>query len=476
MATISTILNIAALEAYSSPAMTGTVLFVQGYSSYADGGEGNFHLTATTGGTTDYGTIIIDAMGREWVRDTSGAPYNAKWFGATGGGTLDDTLALQHAINAAQSPAGSSTGKLLLIPAGTYLISASLEITQTIKIIGEGQFNTYITTSALSDDNITITSNNIFLDGVEISDIQLDATGAKTAGYGISILSTNGGHSARCTFRDITMSGNMFGGMNVQVGFDLVLQNISISGVGTGSYGFLFKGVASNIAPVDVWVRDCRVQGTTNASAIGMMIDAYSQGFYVSGCVMETDLNVGLQIDNTSSDSTASPFNLFFSQFICDTNQGSACLIKCVLRAYFESCWFCGAKTDYGVWNLGSGYGGSRDVSLVNCVILGNAQSGIRIDSTAQWTRIENCTLERNSFMSPGTYSGVAIQANATDVTIVGNTIGFNDTTYQKYSVWIDSGSGDRFIVANNNLRGYTALAISDSSTGTNKIMSPNIT
>src|SRR5579862_9258696 len=103
MATISTILNIAALEAYSSPAMTGTVLFVQGYSSYADGGEGNFHLTATTGGTTDYGTIIIDAMGREWVRDTSGAPYNAKWFGATGGGTLDDTLALQHAINAAQS-------------------------------------------------------------------------------------------------------------------------------------------------------------------------------------------------------------------------------------------------------------------------------------------------------------------------------------------------------------------------------------
>lgn len=56
---------------------------------------------------------------------------SVKDFGAVGNGVADDTAALQAAITA-------SYGKTLLVPAGTYLISARLNITAGLRIVGEG--------------------------------------------------------------------------------------------------------------------------------------------------------------------------------------------------------------------------------------------------------------------------------------------------------------------------------------------------
>ena len=48
---------------------------------------------------------------------------NAKDFGAVGDGQTDDTRALQKAIDASQM-----AGRALLIPAGVYLVSSTLNI------------------------------------------------------------------------------------------------------------------------------------------------------------------------------------------------------------------------------------------------------------------------------------------------------------------------------------------------------------
>jgi len=57
---------------------------------------------------------------------------NVKDFGAVGDGVADDTAAIQAAINAA-------TGKQLVLPSGTYKISGTLNLLNSIYIVGYGQ-------------------------------------------------------------------------------------------------------------------------------------------------------------------------------------------------------------------------------------------------------------------------------------------------------------------------------------------------
>jgi hypothetical protein len=80
----------------------------------AGDGGGLFRYDAGDTTTADNGgTVIVDAAGLRWKRQYAG-PLNAKWFGARGDNSTNDTTALQNALNAAGNGA-------LLIPAGTYL-------------------------------------------------------------------------------------------------------------------------------------------------------------------------------------------------------------------------------------------------------------------------------------------------------------------------------------------------------------------
>lgn len=55
--------------------------------------------------------------------DQGGTVFNVKAYGATGNGTTDDSAAIQSAINAAASAGGG----VVYVPAGTYLLSATVE-------------------------------------------------------------------------------------------------------------------------------------------------------------------------------------------------------------------------------------------------------------------------------------------------------------------------------------------------------------
>jgi hypothetical protein len=59
----------------------------------------------------------------------SGIVFNALDFGAIGDGVANDTAAIQAAVNA-------STGNTLYIPAGTYLVSSSINLKSNLNIIG----------------------------------------------------------------------------------------------------------------------------------------------------------------------------------------------------------------------------------------------------------------------------------------------------------------------------------------------------
>ena len=59
-------------------------------------------------------------------------------YGATGNGTTDDTSAIQLAITAAQTAAGSSDGATVYFPAGKYLVTSTLTVAvHRVHILGE---------------------------------------------------------------------------------------------------------------------------------------------------------------------------------------------------------------------------------------------------------------------------------------------------------------------------------------------------
>lgn len=64
------------------------------------------------------------------------ANLNAKYFGAVGDGTTDDTGAIQYALNLAKT-----TGALVYLPCGKYLIT-NIEIPENVTLLGENGKNT----------------------------------------------------------------------------------------------------------------------------------------------------------------------------------------------------------------------------------------------------------------------------------------------------------------------------------------------
>jgi hypothetical protein len=100
---------------------------------------------------------------------------NARDFGAAGDGVADDTQALQKAISAAQTE-----GRQLLIPSGTYMITAPLRVkclnaicadtatpgapqttNNPLRLRGEGMYLTHIVAGAAIDSMLDMSGNNL---------------------------------------------------------------------------------------------------------------------------------------------------------------------------------------------------------------------------------------------------------------------------------------------------------------------------
>lgn len=103
---------------------------------------------------------------------------SVKDFGAVGDGVTDDTAAIQNAINAVQAAGG---GYELRIPEGKYRVTARLNITSEISIVGEGRAPYKTTLGTIgngswlyfdhSDDGIYISGSSV------ISGIRLEKLG-----------------------------------------------------------------------------------------------------------------------------------------------------------------------------------------------------------------------------------------------------------------------------------------------------------
>ncbi len=100
----------------------GLSVFVQGYHSSANPDGGGIFIWAAQSVVLDNGGTVINphkaddkGIGR-WLRVFDG-PINIKWFGAIGDGQIDDTRAIQNAIDS------TIGGGALIFPNGQYLVT-----------------------------------------------------------------------------------------------------------------------------------------------------------------------------------------------------------------------------------------------------------------------------------------------------------------------------------------------------------------
>ena len=116
----NSLLNYAALRANT---IAETDIYVRGFATVADGGEGWFIYQPSDVTSADNGgTILVDASGRRFYRAFSGE-INTVWFGAYGDNAHDDTTAIQNSINAALA-----AGVSLYTPPGVYQTTAQLNV------------------------------------------------------------------------------------------------------------------------------------------------------------------------------------------------------------------------------------------------------------------------------------------------------------------------------------------------------------
>ncbi len=155
--------NIAAMVA-ANPFDTHTNVYVVGYFTANDGGEGQFLFVRSETATADDGIYFAGthpqaATGR-WVRQLkAGEPITPQMFGAKADGSTDDTARVQKALNA-------STGRELLFPYGTHYINGTLIPSSNTRIRGTGaQLVQHHTNAALFKIDST-SSSNITWDGL----------------------------------------------------------------------------------------------------------------------------------------------------------------------------------------------------------------------------------------------------------------------------------------------------------------------
>lgn len=204
--------NIASLRSFDGGS-TAPIVWLEGYNTPADGGEGMFvYISTDTTSADNGGTIIIDAQNHRYYRERQSQIVSVKWFGATGNGSTNDTAACQNADTFARSISNAVT----YFPAGTYMVSQLVVYTDS-NWLGDGR-NSSIIMSIIGSNTDVIYGNN------------------SNSNWGISgntQIYVNG-----CTLRFLTVNGNYNSGTGNTSGDGIaiwgsrpIFQNIFITNI-----------------------------------------------------------------------------------------------------------------------------------------------------------------------------------------------------------------------------------------------------
>jgi hypothetical protein len=245
---VGNVLNIAALRALSS--VIAPAVFVDGYYTGADGGEGMFWYNAADTTTPDNGgTIIVDGAGQRWYRETGGGPLSVRWFGATGNGTTNDTAAIQACFN---------VGNAWHFPPGNYVFGGlTLPYEVGFDLGGCGQSSVLVQKGA----------------GISFANLPTGIFGASATIHDLSFNGTNGTNAT----------------LNMTFAQEYDLINLYFTEVPPGDAALILNGNTND----GTYMHDCRVRGLriycgdSGTGNIGLHLGAYASDTLIEAFEMQ---------------------------------------------------------------------------------------------------------------------------------------------------------------------------------------------
>jgi hypothetical protein len=151
--------------------------------------------TATGGG----------GVGRTFASKFGDSP-SVKDYGAVGDGIVDDTAAIQAAINACT--ARPTLSARLYVPSGNYKITSGLTATNGLIMFGDGSLTTQITctSNVTAFTGFTMTATTVDIWGAVVKGIRMVCNGGSVPCNGWSFQAANPRAMTQCVFEDLVAS------------------------------------------------------------------------------------------------------------------------------------------------------------------------------------------------------------------------------------------------------------------------------
>lgn len=309
-------------------------------------------------GGGDGGSQVPSSDGKCWLANFSSRLIDVREFGANATGASSATTAIQNDINYVGSLASTapSTGAVVYLPAGEYLTTSTITISQNnTTILGDGKGRTLI---------------------------------ARNAAYGDTFTVNNSGQIQGITFRGITMFHDLSGlnamtGAHIDVigGLHILIEDVNTQ---NGAYGIIFQG------GVYLTVRDTHLQGdfVSGSASKNSIAGLYLIGTANSGAVtLPSIVNIEASQVNGSSVDYGFEYGVLVNaaeevHFTDDTFNGSYYAQNYlqqtsanlnILEITYTGCFFDGGGTAtvgpwFGLWIDGSAGNGSAVISRIKLV------------------------------------------------------------------------------------------------------------
>lgn len=329
-----------------------------------------------------------------FISDRFADVVNVKDFGAVGDGVADDTAAIQAAINAAQSRGGGT----VFLPAGNYLVSATLTVTAgNVRILGDGMWITTIQRAADYGNTLVCTGDDLtgaLCFNFSVNEIGFENTGLVTSGAHILL---NG--VTRFEIKSVFASNGFYNfalkGATAGIIADTYTLGTSLFGGSGSNRAYVLFGNSAATYPHpscgDVFVNNFNWRANTSNQLYsdGVRIES-ADGLWFSNGHIGNAASANIKIDG----STSEMLNLvFFENVMSDEGTGNSCAITGGTPTIFETIKFsnCTFKS-----------GGSPAYCPYGIVI----QSGCNVSEVL----FSNCDIQEFG------YSGVALSSSVSGV------------------------------------------------------------
>lgn len=311
---------------------------------------------------------------------------NVKAFGATGNSTTDDTVAIQNALNTANTNGGG----VVYVPRGTYKLTAALNVFAGTTLLGDGQQSSILSQSSTTANGLTCT------DAVAVTIQGLQVKGPSSgSGIGVAFPLSVRSSIFEVSMRDMLVQS--FGGDGVNMTTAIVSTLLRVESRLNGGIGFHLTTGGTSVSLVSCYANGnvgngYELDSMNYSSLTACACDSSGgNGYFFSGCDAISVIGCGAEVPVVNGFSVSGGRGV---SIISCYNRGNA-----AIGAYF---------TGGTVKGFIQGF---HEASPV-----GGATASIQVDSTCQVTVGDNAVTTAVNLAQ-----GTTLQLTGQTITVPGN-------------------------------------------------------